>query len=64
MVSVLGIGFKNLERFAAVGPCGFRSISENANTNLLRNLPVLRMVGGENGKNLAPVKNDHTFKSY
>ena len=47
---------KNPERFIAIAPCGFRSISGNTNTNILRNIPVFTMVGGGNGKNIASVK--------
>ncbi|GGD04825.1 carboxylesterase family protein [Hyunsoonleella pacifica] len=44
------------ERFAAVAPCGFRGISDDANIEKLVTLPVYGMVGGEDGKNVASVE--------
>ncbi|MGB5417461.1 dienelactone hydrolase family protein [Algibacter sp.] len=45
------------ERFAAAAPAGFSGVSESDDFAKLANFPVFGMVGGEDGKNVASVKN-------
>jgi predicted peptidase len=45
------------ERFAAAAPCGFRSVKVTDEINKLANMPIWGMVGADDIKNVAPVKN-------